>query len=117
MTGPAGRGAPWQFDGYVLAEADGIAAPEQLLVLAADPAAWRFSLGARLREAEENLRSARSLPGDERDQVVADLELEVARLEAAVARQTPERRVEDDQRGDRNARVREPQQPLGPARA
>ena len=42
MTGTKGRVdgiAPWQFDEYVLAEADGIATPEQLAVLEADPAA------------------------------------------------------------------------------
>ena len=50
--------APWQFDEYVLAEADGYATPEQLSVLEADPAAWRVSLGVMLREAEENLQRA-----------------------------------------------------------
>src|SRR5947207_1757564 len=120
MSARAGvdRVAPWQFDEYVLSEADGIATPEQLSVLAADPAAWRISLGAMLREAEENLRSARSLPGDERDQVVADLELEVERLEAAVARQNPqrERAVERDQHRDRDAPPPQPRQPLPPGR-
>src|SRR5258705_3801691 len=66
--------APWQFDEYVLAEADGFATPEQIAVLEADPVAWRVSLGVMLREAEENLTSARSLTGDEREQVLADLE-------------------------------------------
>src|SRR5436190_8046916 len=108
------RVAPWQFDEYVLSEADGIATPEQLSVLAADPAAWRISLGAMLREAEENLRSARSLPGDERDQVVADLELEVERLEAAVARQFPERAVEPKPRREREAREEKAGEPRPP---
>ena len=110
------RVAPWQFDEYVLSEADGIATPEQLAVLAPDPAAWRLSLGAMLRAAEENLRNARSLPGDERDQVVADLELEVGRLEAAVARQTPEREVEPDHHRDRMPEAPEPQEPLAAGR-
>ena len=110
--------APWQFDEYVLAEADGFASPEQLSVLAGDTAAWRVSLGAMLRDAQENLKSARSLPGDERDQVVADLEGEVERLEAALARQFPERAVEPkprrqrDARDDRDERAAEPRQPL-----
>src|SRR5438477_5845843 len=127
MSARAGvdRVAPWQFDEYVLSEADGIATPEQLSVLAADPAAWRISLGAMLREAEENLSRARALPGDERDQVVADLELEVERLEAAVARQNPrsdrknpgsERAVERDQHRDRDAPPSQPRQALPPGR-
>jgi hypothetical protein len=116
MTGSKGRVAvrvgadavpPWQFDEYVLAEADGIATPEQLAVLAADPAAWRLSLQTMLRETEEHLAGARSLPGDERDQVVADLELEVARLEAAVIRQNPGRALEQDRNGGRQARERD----------
>ena len=101
----------WQFDEYILAEVDGYATPEQREVLEADPAAWRVSLGAMLREAEDNLKSARSLPGDERDQVVADLELEVERLEAAVARQFPERAVEPNPRRDRGEPAGEQQQP------
>jgi superfamily II DNA or RNA helicase len=93
--------APWQFDGYVLAEADGIATPEQLAILEADPAAWLTSLRAMVREAEEHLRRARSLPGDERDQVVADLDSEVRRLKSALARLAPERAVEPEPRRDR----------------
>src|SRR5258706_12061079 len=107
--------APWQFDEYVRAEADGFASPEQLSVLAGDTAAWRVSLGAMLRDAQENLKSARSLPSDERDQVVADLEGEVERLEAALARQFPERVVESKprrERDDRDERAAEPRQPL-----
>src|ERR1700690_456580 len=123
MTGSKGRVAvpvgadgvpPWQFDEYVLAEADGIAKPEQLAVLAADPAAWRLSLQTMLRETEEHLSSARSLPGDERDQVVADLELEVARLEAAAIGLNPERAPEQRNGGgqvrDRDTRDRPPRE-------
>ena len=47
--------APWQFDMYVDAEVDGEATPEQLAVLEADPVAWRASLLALLRDAEEHL--------------------------------------------------------------
>ena len=82
--------APRQFDEYVLADADGDATPDQRAVLEADPAAWRVSLQARLREAEENLKSSRSLTGDERAQVMADLDLEVQRLKSALARQNRE---------------------------
>jgi superfamily II DNA or RNA helicase len=82
--------APWQFDEYVLAEADGHATPEQLAVLDADRAGWRVSLQAMLHDAEEHLRNARSIPGDERDQVVADLDSEVRQLKAALARNFPE---------------------------
>ena len=72
--------APWQFDMYVDAEIDGDATPEQLAVLEADPVAWRASLLALLRDAEEHLASARSLRGEEREQVIADLESEHRRL-------------------------------------
>ena len=82
--------APWQFDEYVLAEADGHATPDQLAVLDADRAGWRVSLQAMLHDAEEHLRNARSIPGDERDQVVADLDSEVRQLKAALARNFPE---------------------------
>ena len=65
VTARAGSGiASWQFDEYVLADVDGYATPEQRSALEADPAAWRVSLGTMLREAEENLTRARSLPGD-----------------------------------------------------
>ncbi len=82
--------SPWQFDMYVDAEADGVATPEQLEVLEANQGAWRASLLAMLRDAEEHVASARSLPGEERDQVVADLESEHRRLSAAFSRFRPE---------------------------
>ncbi len=85
--------SPWQFDMYVGAEADGVATAEQLAVLEANPAAWRAALLGMLRDAEEHLASARSLPGEERDQVVADLESEQRRLSAAYSRFMPERAV------------------------
>ena len=83
--------APWQFDMYVDAEIDGEATPEQLAVLEADPVAWRASLLALLRDAEEHLASARSLRGEEREQVLADLESEHRRLATAWARHTGQR--------------------------
>jgi superfamily II DNA or RNA helicase len=80
--------APWQLDMYVGAEADGDVTPEQLAVLEADRTAWRASLARLLRDAEEHLASARLLRGDERAQVVADLESEQRRLAAAWKRLT-----------------------------
>ena len=55
--------APWQFDMYVGAEADGVATPEQLAALEANPVPWRASLLTMVREAEEHLASARTLSG------------------------------------------------------
>ena len=82
--------SPWQFEMYVGAEADGEATPEQLAVLEADPTAWRTTLLRLLRDAEEHLATARTLPGDERDQVVADLASDRRQLSAAWARLTAE---------------------------
>ncbi|HUI47791.1 MAG TPA: DEAD/DEAH box helicase [Acidimicrobiia bacterium] len=80
--------APWQFDMFVDAEIDGEATPEQLAALRADPVAWQASLLAQLRDVEDHLASARSLRGEERDLVVADLESEHRRLADAWARIT-----------------------------
>src|SRR5512132_1855699 len=91
--------APWQFDMYVGAEADGVATAEQRAVLEANPSAWRASLAAMLREAREHVASARTLSGDEREQVIADLESERRRLAAAYERLTHER-VDDDGDGE-----------------
>jgi superfamily II DNA or RNA helicase len=79
---------PWLFDIYVGAEADGSAAPEQVGVLEADRARWRASLLRLLRDTEDALAGARSLPGDEREQVVTDLQAEQRRLSSAWARLT-----------------------------
>ena len=59
-----------------------------------------------VRETEEHLASARTLPGEERDQVVADLESELERLAAAYERLTSER----------IAGTRGPTESAGPAR-
>src|SRR5260221_2194831 len=96
--------APWQFDMYVDAEIDGEATPEQLAVLEADPVTWRASLAALLRDAEEHLASARSLRGEEREQVIADLESEHRRLAEAWARRTGQRRAESTTRPARAPR-------------
>ena len=76
----------WEFEQYVQAEVDGEATPEQLAVLQADRMSWRTSLLSLRRDADEHLASARSLRGDERAQVIADLESEQYRLTAAWAR-------------------------------
>jgi superfamily II DNA or RNA helicase len=80
----------WQFDMYVSAEADGEATSEQLEALQRDLLGWRSSLLRLLHEAEEHLERARSITGDERAQVVADLDSERRLLAAAWARLTSE---------------------------
>ncbi len=94
MTGTPTPIAPWQFDMYVDAEIDGEATPEQLAILEADPVSWNAALLALLRDAEDHLASARSLRGEEREQVIADLESEHRRLADAWARRTGQRRAE-----------------------
>jgi len=95
VTGTPTPIAPWQFDMYVDAEIDGEATPEQLAILEADPVSWNAALLALLRDAEDHLASARSLRGEEREQVVADLESEHRRLADAWARRTGQRRAEN----------------------
>ena len=73
---------------YVGLEADGDATPEQIEVLESDRLAWRAALSRLLRDAEEHLASARTLQGEERAQVIADLESEHRRLAAAWKRLT-----------------------------
>ena len=87
---PVEKVPPWQFDEYVRAEADGYITADERAVLEADSTRWRVSLQLLLREAQESLQSARALPGDERDQIAADLEEEVRRLELALDRRTPQ---------------------------
>ena len=80
--------APWQFDLWVEAEADGDATPEQLAVLEADRAGWRATLLRLLRDAEEFVATSKALRGDERDQVLADAQSDLRRLSAAWSRFT-----------------------------
>jgi superfamily II DNA or RNA helicase len=96
--------SPWQLEMYVGAEADGDASPEQLAALEGDRPAWRATLLRLLRDAEEHLATARSLPGDERDQVVADLASDRRQLSAAWARLTAEPGAEPLDGHDRGAR-------------
>ncbi|HEV7526280.1 MAG TPA: hypothetical protein VGP92_15010, partial [Acidimicrobiia bacterium] len=102
--------APWQFDMYVDAEIDGDATAEQLAALQAQPIEWRAALLALLHDSEEHLASARSLRGEEREQVIADLESEHRRIADAWARHTGQRRTEAAPRAgraNRNERERD----------
>jgi len=86
MTSALSSISDWEFEQYVQAEVDGEATPEQLAILEADRVAWRSALAGLRRDAEEHLERARSIRGEERAQVVADLESEVDRIAAAWAR-------------------------------
>ncbi|HEX4493686.1 MAG TPA: DEAD/DEAH box helicase [Acidimicrobiia bacterium] len=78
----------WQLEMYVGAEADGVATAEQLAALDAHKLEWRATLARLLRDAEEHLATAKTLRGEERAQVVADLEAERKRLATAWNRLT-----------------------------
>jgi hypothetical protein len=65
------------------AAAEGTATPDQLAQLEADPVGWRRTLERLLDDVEDQLEHVRQIDGPERDQVVADFEQELARLEAA----------------------------------
>ncbi len=65
------------------AAADGTATPDQLSLLEEDPRAWRWTLEDLIEETEDGLDAVRRIEGPERNQVVADFETELARLEAA----------------------------------
>src|SRR4029450_7379133 len=68
------------------AAVDGIASDEQLALLESDAPGWRRTLERLLDETEDNLDSVRDLSGPERDQVLADIQAEFERLEAAYDR-------------------------------
>src|SRR5829696_5522623 len=70
------------------AAVDGIATSEQLRLLESDAPAWRRVLERLLDQTEDNLESVRRLEGPGREQVVADLEAELDRLEVAYDRLT-----------------------------
>jgi hypothetical protein len=65
------------------AAAEGIATTAQLELLDADPLGWRRALERLLDDTEDQLEDVRQISGPERDQVVADFEAELARLETA----------------------------------
>ena len=65
------------------AAADGSATEQQLALLEEDPRAWRWALEDLLEDHEDRLEVVRRIEGPERQQVVADFEAVLARLEAA----------------------------------
>jgi superfamily II DNA or RNA helicase len=65
------------------AAAEGTATTTQLAQLEADPRGWRQTLERLLDDVEDQLDAVRGLSGPERDQVIADFEDELAKLEAA----------------------------------
>jgi superfamily II DNA or RNA helicase len=76
----------WQFRLSVEAEANGVATAEQLAALETDRARWGAELRQLLQDADEFVASARSLPGDEREQVLADARADQRRFATAWAR-------------------------------
>ena len=67
----------------VWAAVEGAASPEQWARLEGHPDRWRATLERLLDETRETLESVRGLEGPEREQIVADFEAEVGRLEYA----------------------------------
>ena len=84
--------APWQFDMYVEAEADGAALPHEMAILEADRAGWRSALARLLVESDEHVASARAIQGEEREQVLSDAIADQRRLSDAWTRLTGEQR-------------------------
>jgi hypothetical protein len=70
------------FDTAVQAEVDGVATEAQLAQLEANKGLWQLALERLLDDTEETLRSVRAIPGEERDQIVADFEDERASIPA-----------------------------------
>jgi superfamily II DNA or RNA helicase len=69
----------------VWAVAEGVATADQLAAVAADPAAALRVLEDLLADTEEQFEAVQRLTGPERDQVVADVDAELSRLEALEA--------------------------------
>jgi hypothetical protein len=88
------------FENATLAVADGVATDEQLARLEADQRRWQRALERLMDETEEHLDVVWNLKGEERDQVVADFEGLLDRLEDSY---------------DRLMRVLEPERYLRPA--
>src|SRR4051812_6594018 len=70
----------------VWAAAEGVATAGQVAVLDADPGAARRALEELLADTEEQLAVVERLTGPERDQVVADVQGDLARLTALEVR-------------------------------
>jgi hypothetical protein len=71
------------------AEAEGIATEDQLALLAADKRGWQHALERLLDQTEDDYDDVQRLQGPERDQVIADFEGQLARLDAAYDRLVP----------------------------
>lgn len=80
----------WQLELYIDAEAEGVATPDQLAALEAEPLARRATLQRMLIDTEAHIARARSMSGDERHQVLDDLTSELRKLSAAWTRLTGE---------------------------
>ena len=65
------------------AAVDGIASDDELALLESDAPGWRRALERLLDDTEDNLDRVRGVERPELDQVVADIEGEFERLEAA----------------------------------
>ena len=74
------------FEALVSAESAGYATPDELEVLRGEPDRWVWTLRALLAETEEAQAAAERIPGEERAQVVADLDGERLRLRASLRR-------------------------------
>src|SRR5882757_5357192 len=71
------------------AVAEGRATADQLALFQSEPDSSRRMLQRLIDDTEDNLASVRGLPGDEREQVVADFEEELAKLVAILNSLTP----------------------------
>ncbi|HUP85417.1 MAG TPA: DEAD/DEAH box helicase [Acidimicrobiales bacterium] len=71
------------------AEAEGIATEDQLALLEGDKRGWRRALERLLDQTEDDYDEVLRLRGEERDQVIADFEGQLARLDAAYDRLVP----------------------------
>ena len=95
-----------QLEPVVWSIADGRGSDDDLALFHADEQASLRVLDRLIDEAEADLASVRSLPGDERDQVVADFTETLHGLQAAAARlrppppDLPSREIDDDLTAD-----------------
>ncbi|WP_162941942.1 DEAD/DEAH box helicase [Desertimonas flava] len=78
-----------QLEDVVWSVADGRATDDEIALLHADKAASLRTIDRLIAEAEEDLEAVRSLPGEERDQVVADFNEMLESLHSTAARLRP----------------------------
>jgi hypothetical protein len=67
----------------VYAMAEGVATRDQIALLESNPSAWRRKLERLIDDTEDRLDDVRRIDGPEREQIVADFQAELARLEAS----------------------------------